>query len=73
MTMAEAFNEWMRRSLREELPAVQYVLVLDKFRRQVRNKKRPTFGDQAAAYLRAIMREPKRVVGKRKAAKRRRR
>jgi hypothetical protein len=74
MTMAEAFNEWMRQcSIDPGGCGTGFVQALVKFDQDRKRKKRPTYGDEAAAYLRALMRQPKRVVGKRKAARRRRR
>ena len=73
MTMAEAFNEWMRQSSKDPgAVGRSFVQALVKFDSEVRRKKRHTYGDEAAAYLRKLMRQPKRVVGKRKPARRRR-
>ncbi len=56
-TMAQAFNEWMRRYTDEPERFEAQFRTCGEFLTQVANGEEPTYGDHCAAYLAEIMAE----------------
>lgn len=64
MTMAQAFNEWMRRYTKDPRAFAAEFEAVAAFQHGPRLNGEPVYGREMAAYLRKLMREPARETGK---------